>query len=69
MDAQTQATEIGARWFEVSSLTEGKVEFLMNKILRDLLDRNMPVALEKEGLVFSIIVITIHYPTHLGHNQ
>jgi len=49
MDAQTQATEIGARWFEVSALTEGKVDFLMNKILRDLLDRNMPVALEKEG--------------------
>ena len=42
MDAQVVANEIGARWFEISSVVEGKVEFLMQKILRDLLDRNMP---------------------------
>ena len=42
MDAQAVANEIGARWFELSSVVEGKVEFLMQKILRDLLDRNMP---------------------------
>ena len=52
MEAQALATEMGARWFEVSAVTEGKVEFLMNKILRDLLDRNMPelVSLENDGL-------------------
>jgi len=51
MEAQALATEMGARWFEVSAVTEGKVEFLMNKILRDLLDRNMPelVSLENDG--------------------
>ena len=42
MEAQSVANEIGARWFEISSVVEGKVEFLMQKILRDLLDRNMP---------------------------
>ena len=42
MDAQAVANEMGARWFEISSVVEGKVEFLMQKILRDLLDRNMP---------------------------
>jgi hypothetical protein len=42
MDAQAVANDIGARWFEISSVVEGKVEFLMQKILRDLLDRNMP---------------------------
>ena len=54
MSAQALATEIGARWFEVSALMEGKVEFLMNKILRELLDRNVPEddAQELDGLVF-----------------
>ena len=41
-DAQAHAVEIGARWFEVSSSdTDGKVEVLLQKIVRDLLDRNV----------------------------
>ena len=65
MDAQSLATEIGARWFEASAVTEGKVEFLMNKILRELLDRNMPesVSLENDGFelldkYFKLVMLT-----------
>jgi len=38
--AQSVATEIGARWFETSSSGEGKVEFLIQKIVRSLVERN-----------------------------
>eukprot|EP00092_Neocalanus_flemingeri_P011683 GFUD01012593.1.p1 GENE.GFUD01012593.1~~GFUD01012593.1.p1 ORF type:complete len:291 (+),score=103.16 GFUD01012593.1:62-874(+) len=39
-EAQDVATEIGARWFETSSVVEGKAEFLIQKIVRNILERN-----------------------------
>ena len=39
-EAQSVATEIGARWFETSSAVDGKVEILIKKIVRAILDRN-----------------------------
>ena len=39
-EAQSVATEIGARWFETSSAVDGKVEFLVQKIVRAMLDKD-----------------------------
>jgi len=36
--AQSVATELGAKWFESSSLVEGQYEFLLPKIIRSMMD-------------------------------
>jgi len=41
MTGQCTANDIGARWLEVSSVTDGRVENLGQKIVRDLLERNV----------------------------
>ena len=41
MTGQCTANDIGARWLEVSAVTDGKVENLGQKIVRELLERNV----------------------------